>query len=75
MVSRCVNEHMVQYHLNEDILSPTSLQVIKLYAWEIPFQCLISGTRQQELDELKKISCIDAVSTFMWMCATMMVRK
>ena len=47
--------------------------MIKLYAWEIPFQCLISGTRQQELDQLKKIACINAVSAFMWVSAPLMV--
>ena len=50
------------------------LQVIKLYAWEIPFQRLISSTRRKELDQLKKIAIINAVSVFMWTSVPLMVR-
>ena len=48
--------------------------MIKLYAWELPFQRIISKTRQQELNELRKIACINAVSVFMWTCVPLLVR-
>ena len=50
------------------------LQVIKLYAWELPFQGIISKTRQQELHELKKIAYLNAITVFTWSCAPLLVR-
>ena len=51
----------------------TSFQVIKLYAWELPFQKLISGKRHKELDMLRKSTYVNSVSTFLWMCSPFLV--
>ena len=48
-------------------------QVIKLYAWEIPFQKQVMGIRQQELDVLKATAYLNAASSFTWTCAPFLV--
>ena len=50
-----------------------SVQVIKLYAWEIPFQRLILGIRDDELKVLKKTAYLEAGSAFTWNCAPFLV--
>ena len=52
---------------------PSPLKVIKLYAWEIPFQRLVFGIRQQELNQLKKNAYLKACSSFTWTCAPFVV--
>ena len=49
--------------------------MIKLYAWELPFQGIISQTRQQELHELRKIAYLNAITVFTWSCAPLLVRS
>ena len=48
-------------------------QVIKLYAWEIPFQRLIMGIRNKEVNVLKKTAYLNAAITFTFTCAPFMV--
>ena len=47
--------------------------MIKLYAWEIPFQRLVFGIRQQELDQLKKNALLNATASITWTCAPFLV--
>ena len=49
--------------------------MIKLYAWELPFQRLIAGTRLQELHELKKVVLLQAVSMFSWTGSPLLVSE
>lgn len=49
------------------------IQVIKLYAWEMPFKLLISVLRQQELFVFKKFAYISAAINFFWTMAPVMV--
>ncbi|XP_064405656.1 multidrug resistance-associated protein 1-like [Halichondria panicea] len=49
------------------------IKVIKLYAWELPFQKMIFGIRDKELDVLKKATYLNAAGSFTWMCAPFMV--
>ena len=48
-------------------------QVIKLYAWEIPFQRLIMGIREKELGVLKAAAYLNAGSSFTFTCAPFLV--
>lgn len=50
------------------------LQVIKLYAWEIPFKRQIMGIREEELKVLKASAFLNAGSSFSWTCAPFLVR-
>ena len=47
--------------------------MIKLYAWELPFQKLILGIRDKELNVLKKTAYLSAASNFTWSCAPFVV--
>ena len=49
-------------------------QVIKLYAWEIPFQRQVKDIRQKELDVLKASAYLNAAASFTWTCAPFLVR-
>ena len=51
----------------------TLTQVIKLYAWEIPFQRQIMGIRKSELDVLKASAYLNAAASFTWTCAPFLV--
>ena len=51
------------------------IKVIKLYAWEIPFQQQIMGVRKLELGVLKTFAYIGAVFSFTWTCAPFLVRN
>ena len=48
-------------------------QVIKLYAWEIPFQGQVQDIRQKELDVLKASAYLNAAASFTWTCAPFLV--
>ena len=48
-------------------------QVIKLYAWEIPFKQQIMGIRQGELNVLRSTAFLNAGSSFTWTCAPFLV--
>ena len=50
------------------------VQVIKLYAWEIPFQRQVKDIRQKELDVLKASAYLNAAASFTWTCAPFLVR-
>ncbi len=50
------------------------MKVIKLYAWEIPFQQQIMGIRKSELDVLKASAYLNAFGSFSWTCAPFLVR-
>ena len=67
-ISHCIFECRI-------FLSIHVLQVIKLYAWELPFQRLIAGTRLQELHELKKVVLLQAVSMFSWTGSPLLVSE
>ena len=62
-------------HLPSPPIAHTHVQVIKLYAWEIPFQRLIMGIRNKELDVLKASAYLNAGSAFTWTCAPFLVSK
>lgn len=48
-------------------------QVIKLYAWEMPFKHLISFLRKQELQVFQKSAYVNAGITFFWTMAPVIV--
>ena len=50
-------------------------QVIKLYAWELPFKKLISLIRNKELVVLRKIAYYSAFMIFSWTCAPFLVSR
>ena len=54
-------------------IPPTLCQVIKLYAWEIPFKQQIMGIRQEELNVLRSTAFLNAGSSFTWTCAPFLV--
>ncbi len=49
--------------------------MIKLYAWELPFQKMIFGIRDKELNVLRKTTYLNAVGSFTWICAPFLVIK
>ncbi len=51
------------------------IKVIKLYAWEIPFQKLVMGIRKSELDVLKASAYLSAFGSFSWTCAPFLVSE
>uniref|UniRef100_A0A4X2LSV0 ATP binding cassette subfamily C member 3 n=1 Tax=Vombatus ursinus TaxID=29139 RepID=A0A4X2LSV0_VOMUR len=50
--------------LMSEILS--GIKVLKLYAWELSFSQMIEKIRQGELQVLRKMAFLNAVSTFTW---------
>ena len=48
-------------------------QVIKLYAWERPFQQLVEKMRGNELEVLLKSAFLNAATSFTWTCAPFLV--
>ena len=48
--------------------------MIKLYAWELPFQKLVSFLRDKELSMLKKSYYLNSASAFLWRSPTILVR-
>ena len=55
------------------VYDSVSFQVIKLYAWEIPFQQQVMGVRKDELDVLKASAYLNAAASFTWTCAPFLV--
>ena len=55
------------------LLFPYYYQVIKLYAWEIPFKRMVMGIREEELNVLKASALLNAGSSFTWTCAPFLV--
>lgn len=49
------------------------IKVVKLYAWEIPFQKLIDSFRQLEMKIFGKIAYLGAVSSFGWILTPFLV--
>lgn len=49
------------------------IKVLKLYAWELAFKDRVSKIRENELQVLKKVAYLGAVSTFTWVCAPFLV--
>ena len=50
-----------------------SLQVIKLYAWEIPFKNIINTIRNKELTILRKAAYLMSFMMFSWSCSPFLV--
>lgn len=48
-------------------------QVLKLYAWEIPFKEKILEIRKDELKVLRKAAYLNAGASFTWSCAPFLV--
>uniref|UniRef100_A0A4X2LLY1 ATP binding cassette subfamily C member 3 n=1 Tax=Vombatus ursinus TaxID=29139 RepID=A0A4X2LLY1_VOMUR len=57
--------------LMSEILS--GIKVLKLYAWELSFSQMIEKIRQGELQVLRKMAFLNAVSTFTWFSAPFLV--
>ncbi len=51
-----------------------SFQVIKLYAWEIPFMNIVTNVRKEELKVLQQSAYLSAATSFTWLCAPFLVR-
>ncbi len=49
------------------------IKVIKLYGWELSFQNIVNRIRTDELSYLKKMGYLNMVSSFLWMCAPLIV--
>ncbi|XP_059142742.1 multidrug resistance-associated protein 1-like isoform X2 [Physella acuta] len=49
------------------------MKVLKLYAWESSFQDKIIHIRNKELKVLKKAAYLNAISSFFWTCAPVLV--
>lgn len=49
------------------------IKVLKLYSWELAFKDRVSKIREDELQVLKKVAYLGAVSTFTWVCAPFLV--
>ena len=50
-----------------------TMQVLKLYAWELSFEEKVLGIRRQELSILKRSAYLNSVSSFTWICAPFLV--
>lgn len=48
-------------------------KVLKLYAWEQSFEEQIMKIRRQEVEIFTKTAYLNAIATFLWMCAPFMV--
>ena len=49
------------------------MQVLKLYAWELSFQEKVNAVRLKELTTIKYIAFLNAVTTFLWTIAPVLV--
>ncbi|XP_021961754.1 multidrug resistance-associated protein 1 isoform X2 [Folsomia candida] len=49
------------------------IKVLKLYAWEQSFEEQIMKIRRQEVEIFTKTAYLNAIATFLWMCAPFMV--
>ena len=50
-------------------------QVLKLYAWELSFQDKVNAVRLKELTTIKYIAFLNAVTTFLWTIAPVLVHS
>ncbi|UYV60328.1 hypothetical protein LAZ67_1000843 [Cordylochernes scorpioides] len=57
--------------LMNEILS--GIKVLKFFAWELSFQDRVSKLRLKEIQKLKKMALLQAVTVFFWTCAPFMV--
>lgn len=57
--------------LMNEVLS--GVKVLKLYAWELPFQEEIKRIRAKELRVLRLASYVSAFTQFTWTCAPFLV--
>ena len=48
------------------LIHVTFPQILKLYAWEPSFQNSLIRTREKELDQVKRINIINALSNIAW---------
>lgn len=51
----------------------TSLQIMKLYAWEPSFQAQVEDIREDELKVMRKFAYLTSVSTFIFTSAPALV--
>uniref|UniRef100_A0A8C3WJS4 ABC-type glutathione-S-conjugate transporter n=1 Tax=Catagonus wagneri TaxID=51154 RepID=A0A8C3WJS4_9CETA len=49
------------------------IKVLKLYAWEPSFLKQVEGIRQKELQLIRQVAYLHAVSTFIWVCTPFLV--
>eukprot|EP00058_Branchiostoma_floridae_P021694 XP_002607184.1 hypothetical protein BRAFLDRAFT_118638 [Branchiostoma floridae] len=49
------------------------IKVLKLYAWELSFREKIEKIRSKELQILRNIAFVNALTTFTWVCAPVLV--
>ena len=57
--------------LMDEVLN--GIKVLKLYAWEPSFSYQILRIRDEEIGALKKAAYLNALSTFLWTCAPLLV--
>jgi ATP-binding cassette subfamily C (CFTR/MRP) protein 1 len=55
-----------------EILS--GIKVLKLYAWEPSFENQVMGIRGKEIHVLKQGAYLQAITSFVWTCAPILVR-
>ena len=58
-------------HLMGELLN--GIKVLKLYAWELPFQNQILSNRQKELKDIKNINYINAFGAICWLLTPYLV--
>lgn len=63
---------IIRKHLN-DFYFYLGIKVIKLYGWELSFKRIIGDIRSDELKYLKKIGYLNMTTSFLWMCAPLIV--
>ena len=54
-------------------MAGSSLQVVKLYAWEKPFKKRVMEKRANELKALRRVSYLGFFTSFLWTCAPFLV--
>ena len=54
-----------------EILS--GIKIIKFYGWELSFKDIIGKIRSKELEYLKKMGILSISSTFLWICAPLII--
>lgn len=51
----------------------SGIKIIKFYGWELSFKDIIGKIRCKELDYLKKMGILSISSTFLWICAPLII--
>lgn len=54
-----------------EILS--GMKIIKFYGWELSFKDIIGKIRNKEMNYLKKMGMLSISSTFLWICAPIII--